>query len=221
MPQLLASSLLILLFANVPLAMAQATDPKQGNAGTRIKAAAGWPEEPDQRKEPRGSCEAQELPEPSLTEPFAIGEALYDPARVGVAVVSLLELMGVGIDRLDGTPLRPGGRRGGAPFRFNEREVRLLIEMERADAAATAKKSRPPFSFRDLHRAVAPLLPEFPIERLAGAYSEAYQANPDALVPQVLMGQPIEPNTRLMRTQIWLLLVGGFVPPGTQNPAPA
>ena len=65
------------------------------------------------------------------------------------------------------------------------------------------------------------MLPTLSIEGLAGAYAEAYEANPDGLVPQVLMGQPIEPGTRLMRTQIWLLLVDGFVPPGTKNPAPA
>lgn len=166
-------------------------------------------------------CEVEEaLPAPSLTEPFAIGEALYDPARVGDAVVSLLELMGVGIDRADGTPLRPGAKGGGAPFRLTEAEVRRLIAMGRADAAAASRKNRPPYSFQNLHGAVGPLLPDFTVERLASAYSEAYQESPDALVPQVLMGQPIEPGTRLMRTQIWLLLVDGFAPPDASNRAP-
>jgi hypothetical protein len=158
---------------------------------------------------------ARELPAPSLTEPFAIGEALYDPARVDVAVVSLLELMGVGVNKPDGTPLRPVAKRGGAPFRLSEPEVQLLIEMGRADATAAAKKGRPPFSFRDLHRAVAPLLPAITIEKLAGSYAEAYQTYPEALAPQVLMGQPIEPKTPLTRVQLWLLLVDGFVPPAT------
>jgi len=209
MRQLLASVLFLLATNALPaIAQTQATD--------------GLPENlklPQARSE---LCEMpEELPAPSLTEPFAIGEALYDPGRVADAVVSLLELMGVGIDKADGTPLRTSDKRGGAPFRLTEAEVRRLIAMGRADAAKAAKKGRPPYSFKDLHLAVSPLLPEFPVERLAGAYSEAYEANPDALVPQVLMGQPIEANTRLMRTQIWLLLVDGFVPPGTKNPAPA
>ena len=56
---------------------------------------AGWPSTqrpvmvisavvPDQR---------EPLPRPSITEPVSIGEALYDPARVADAVVSVLALM--------------------------------------------------------------------------------------------------------------------------------
>lgn len=210
MRQLSAFCLFVLLATNALPAFAQ------------VQTLAGRPDKLKLPHETSGLCEPErELPQPSLTQPFAIGEALYDPGRVDVAVVSLLNLMGVGIDKLDGTPLHSGAKRGGAPFRLTEPEVRFLIEMGRADAKAAEKKNRPPYAFRDLHRAVSPLLPEFPIERLAGAYSRAYQANPDARVPQVLMGQPIEPGTRLMRTQIWLLLMDGFVPPGASNPAPA
>jgi hypothetical protein len=138
------------------------------------QAPAGWPDKLEMPKEPPGLAEAvDELPQPTLTEPFSIGEALYDPTRIDDAVVSLLALMGVGIDKPDDTPLLPGGKRGGAPFRFTEPEVRFMIELGRADAAAAVKKGRPPYSFRDLHAAVAPLLPEFPVERLAAVYSEA------------------------------------------------
>ena len=209
MRQLLASVLFALLATNALPAIAQ-------------NMATGDPPENLKQPETRSElCEVQEeLPAPSLTEPFAIGEALYDPARVADAVVSMLDLMGVGIDKADGTPLRSSDKRG-TTFRLTESEVRRLIAMGRADAAVASRKDRPPYSFKDLHRAVSPLLPTLSIEGLAGAYSEAYEANPDALVPQILMGQPIEPGTRLMRTQIWLLLVDGFVPPGTMNPAPA
>ena len=203
----LASVLLIVLAANVSAAGAQAGDPVPKS----LKPAGRSPE----------PCEiVGELPAPSLKEPFAIGEALYDPARVDVAVVSLLELMGVGIDKADGTPLRAGNKQGGASFRLTESEVRSLIAMGRVDAAKASRKSRPPYSFKDLHRAVSPLLPNLTIEALAAAYSQAYQSNPRALVPQVLMGQPIEPGMRLMRTQIWLLLVDGFVPPGKPGSTP-
>ncbi len=160
----------------------------------------------------RGAAGA--LPNPSIAEPFSVGEALYDPARVDVAVVSLLNLMGVGIDKADGT----ASSSGAAPFRFNEAEVRLMIEMAGADAAASDKKGRPPYSFKDLHRAVAPLLPGLSIEQLAAGYSEAYQSNYEALVPMVMLGQPIEPGVRLTRLQIWLLLVDAFVPPDKMEP---
>jgi len=209
MRQLLASVLLACLAAVAWPAVAQAQTADDQPTSPKQPAVRPEPCEPD-----------EEIPAPSLTEPFAIGEALYDPGRVADAIVSLLELMGVGIDKADGTPLRPGAKGGGA-FRLTEPEVRRLIAMGRADATAAAKRGRPPYSLRDLHKAVSPLLPTLTIEGLAAAYSKAYQANSDALVPQVLMGQPIEPGTRLMRTQIWLLLVDGFVPPGAKNPAPA
>ena len=202
----MASVLFIALAANVSAAGAQANDPVR----EELKPAQPSSE----------LCElVGELPAPSLKEPFEIGEALYDPGRVDVAVVSLLELMGVGIDKADGTPLRAGNKQGGASFRLTESEVRSLIAMGRADAARASRKGQPPYSFKDLHRAVSPLLPNLTIEALSGTYSEAYQSNPDALAPQVLMGQPIEPGTRLMRTQIWLLLVDGFVPSGKRGSA--
>lgn len=79
-------------------------------AVAQSQATDGLPENlkpPEARPE---LCEVkEELPTPSLTEPFAIGEALYDPGRVADAVVSLLDLMGVGIDKADGTPLRAIG----------------------------------------------------------------------------------------------------------------
>lgn len=222
MRQLLVSFvLLIVLAANLQPAIAQATNPAQGNPGAKNVPAAAVPDGLEPPQDKSGRCEVVgELPKPTLTEPFAIGEALYDPAQVDVAVVSLLDLMGIGIDKADGTPLR-AARRSGATFRLTEPEVRSLILMGRADAAAASRKGRPPYSFKDLHGAVAPLLPDFSIGRLAAAYAEAYQENPDGLAPQVLMGQPIETNTRLMRTQIWLLLVDGFVPPKSGGPAPA
>jgi hypothetical protein len=214
MHQVLASSLFMLVTAYMPLAIAQGTDPGPGSAGARESAPPGWPETLIFPEEPAGlRSTAGGLPSPSLTEPFAIGEALYDPARVEVAVVSLLGLMGVGIDSADAT----ASGSGSAPFRFSEAEVRLMIEMARTDAEASSN-GRPPYSFRDLHSAVAPLLPELSVEQLAAAYSEAYQTHYNALVPLVMLSQPIEPRTRLTRLQIWLLLVDGFVPPDKLNP---
>ena len=216
MRQVLASSLFILLAVYAPFAIAQGSDPEPGNADEI--APPGWPETLIFPEEPAGLRDsAGGLPSPSLTEPFSIGEALYDPSRADVAVVSLLALMGVGIDNADGT----ASSSGSAPFRFSDAEVRLMIEMARMDAEVASKKGRPPYSFQDLHRAVAPLLPDVSIEQLAAAYSEAYQNQYEALVPMVMLGQPIEPRTRLTRLQIWLLLVDGFAPPDKLNPGSA
>ncbi len=214
MRQVLASSLFISFAAYLPLAIAQGTDPEPGS--TDDSPPPGWPEKLELPEEPAGlRASAGGLPSPSLTEPFTIGEALYDPARVDVAVISLLNVMGVGVDTANGTPSTAGT----AAFRFSEAEVRLMIEMARVDAEVASKKGRPPYSFRDLHRAVAPLLPDVSVEHLAASYAEAYQNHYEALVPLVMLGQPIEPGTRLTRLQIWLLLVDGFVPPDQLNPS--
>lgn len=140
---------------------------------------------------PALASEPAPLPEPTLTEPFAIGEALFDPARADQAVVSLVARMGI--------PL-------------NDNLIRGLIQMSRDDFAH-AQDGRLPWSFRDLHKAIQPLLPELTVQQLAQQYTEAYAAAPDSLAAQVMLGMPLEPNTRLSRTHIWFLIVDGFAPP--------
>jgi hypothetical protein len=149
------------------------------------------------------------LPEPTITEPAAVGEALNDPTRAGDAVVSLLRLLHASIvpDGADDPP-KPG-------LTYTRSEVRLLIAMAREDAAAQGNQG--PASFADLHSLVEPFVPAVSVEKLAAAYAGAYEAHPDALVPQVLLGQPIEPAMSLSRVQIWLLLVDGFSRPAAMQ----
>lgn len=137
------------------------------------------------------ASEPAPLPQPQLKEAFAIGEALFDPARADQAVVSLVARMGI---------------------RLNDNIVRGLIQMSQDDLA-NARGGRLPWSFRDLHKAIHPLLPELTVERLADQYNEAYAAAPDSLAAQVMLGMPLEPDTPLTRTQIWFLIVDGFAPP--------
>ena len=137
------------------------------------------------------ASEPTPLPKPELTEPFAIGEALFDPARVDQAVVSLVARMGI---------------------RLNDNIISGLIQMSQDDFAH-AQGGRLPWSFRDLHKAIHPLLPELTVERLAEQYNDAYAAAPESLAAQVLLGMPLEPDTPLTRTQIWFLIVDGFAPP--------
>ena len=177
----------------------------------RLMIPAHW-KAPD----PVGSQGPTSLPPASITEPFEIGEALHDPTRVESAVVSLLALMRIGIAPA-GSPL--GQVTGGERLRLTEAEVRGLIAMGTADANAIAASptDSPPYSFKDLHRSLSPLLKGMSIEQLAERYSQAYEKNPEWLVPKALMGQPIEPDTPLMRTQLWLLLADAV---GPRRPAP-
>lgn len=154
------------------------------------------------------------LPLPTMTEPFGIGEALYDPTRMDVAVVSLLQLMGVGIYARDGTPIRKGAEHAaGDPWLFDT-EVRGLIDMGVEDLLAGDDEGGLPYTFSDLYDAVAPQLErQITLAEFTAAYSAAYAEHPDDLVPQVLLGQPIEQSTALTRVQLWLLLIDGFVGP--------
>lgn len=186
--------------------------PKAGDPPLRAELLADEKEGPGEpAEEPEGELT---LPRPSIAEPFSVGEALYNPSRVAAGVVSLLDLMRVATVT-DDAPAAGDG----AGLTLRESEVRGLIEMGIADARAAGEDESGPFTFADLHAAVAPLLPGTDVGALAEAYSEAYAARPDDLVPKVMMGQPIVPETPLTRVQLWLLLVDGFVGPGKGSPA--
>lgn len=145
------------------------------------------------------------LPEPSLTEPFGIGEALYDEGRLADAVVSLLKLMQIAIVPDANASARATG------ITLSEAEVRALIDLGTEDLAAAGNEmERIPYSFADLHAGIAELLPGVSVEQLAESYTKAYQARPEDLIAKALMGQPLEPDTKLTRAQIWFLTMDGF-----------
>ena len=151
------------------------------------------------------------LPDPTLTEPSAIGEALTDPARVPDAVVSLLDVMRIGIYANDGQVIRAGDERDEDDLSVSETEVRNFIQHGVADAKAASTDGHFAFSFSDLGAALQPLLEDWPTERLAATYNQDYSDHPDGIAAQVMLGQPIEPTTPLSRVHIWLLYVDGFV----------
>lgn len=158
---------------------------------------------------PEVGAEPEPLPEPSIQEPFEIGEALYDEARVPEAVVSLVSKMGI--------PILPDGAAASPPangLRLDASEVRALIALARDDLASATDIENLPYTFADLHAALAPMLPGQSVEALADAYSRAYAENESALAAKVMMGQPITPETRLTRAHIWLLVMDGFASPG-------
>ncbi len=174
---------------------------------------SGWPTLPVIKPiDPDADLALAPLPQPSMTEPSAIGQALYDPGRVPDAVVSLLRLMGIGIYSADGSPIRRGSEHAPDDVWLSEAEVRGLIEMGVADLAGGDAETLP-YHFSDLATALAPMVPGWSAERLAAAYQQAYEARPDDLVPRVMLGQPIEPGIPLTRVHIWLLLLDGFLAP--------
>lgn len=147
------------------------------------------------------------LPAPSIQEPFAIGEAMYEESRAPDAIVSLLAKMRIPI-------VAPAaGASSAKGLQVDHDEVRALIDLAVHDLQHADGLENLPYSFADLHAAVVPLLPQMTVEALAAAYQQAYEGRPDDLVPRVMMGQPIEPETRLTRAQIWLLLMDGFAAP--------
>lgn len=148
------------------------------------------------------------LPEPTLDDPFAIGEALYDPGRVADGVVSLLAAMGVSID----------GAEPDAAIHLSEPEVRGLISMAADDLTADPEGSLP-YTLEDLHAGLAPFLPGVSARDLALEYASAYEREPDALVPQLLLGQPIDVDLPLTRVHLWLLFADGFVLPSGDRTA--
>lgn len=155
-------------------------------------------------------AKSRALPEPRVEDPFEIGQSLYDPSRVEQAVVSLIDRLGIPVDAADGTPLRPGDGRAADDYRLTEPEVWGLISMGVDDLLAGPEGSLP-FTFADLHAGVAPFLPGVSARDLARQYDSAYAREPDALVPSVMLGQPIDVDTPLTRVHLWLLLLDGFV----------
>ena len=80
------------------------------------------------------------------------------------------------------------------------------------DDLAEAGEQGGPISIGDLYQGLKTLLPaDFTAEQFAGAYDEAYQNEPGSLAAGVMLGQPITSETTLLRVQMWLLLIDGFV----------
>lgn len=180
-------------------------------AGQEPPFQVSWPDAPPLATPfPAPDPTPPPLPEPSIDEPFAIGEALYDPGRAEQAVMSLLARMRIGVAS------SPASAKS---LTLDESEVRTLIALAEDDLRSSDDIENLPFGFEDLHRAVSGLLPQLTIETLAETYTRVYAEQPDGLVAKVMMGQPLEPETRLTRAQIWVLLMDGFAGAGGADAA--
>lgn len=159
------------------------------------------------------------LPLASMTDAGEIGSAMYDPSRVDDAVVSLLQLLGIGVYRPDGTPVRTGDEADADDPWLLEDEVWGLIEAAEEDLL-NAGDSEPRYRLGDLYDQLQRLLPAgFSRAQFIDAYSTSYAGAPDDLAPRFLLGQPLDSSTPLTRTQLWLLYLDGFVDLATPSTA--
>jgi hypothetical protein len=146
------------------------------------------------------------LPQPELTSVEDIAQALFQPELAEQAVVSMLDELGIGIYKADGSAIRAGTETSDADLYLFEPEVRGLIGMlESSDQESDW------ISFRDFHAALAGLGFQSSAEELAQAYSDAYAAQPDAAIAQFVGYVDVEAS--FTRFTAWLLFLDGFVPP--------
>ena len=164
---------------------------------------------------PEPSSGVGSLPAPSMTEPFEIGEALYDPGRMADAVVSLLALMQVAVVPDGNANTKVDSSKGG--LTLSESEVHALINLGREDFTGIADMDALPYGFAQLHAGVADLIPGTSAEQLAQAYQRAYEERPEDLIVKAMMGRPIEADMKITRAQIWFLLMDGFVGAAAAN----
>jgi hypothetical protein len=186
--------------------------PATGPSGTTGPTSAGVSAPPTSP----GASQATGLPEPTLTDPTQIGAALWDPAQVETGVVSLIEQLGIDIYTADGKLLRAAAAAGPPGMWLFESEVRGLIEMGTADAAAIAGHAVP-FTLVDLYEGLHDVYPELSQDQLLEAYIEAYRAAPGDLVRESFAGHAFVPEAAFTRVHLWLFVLDGVL--GRPQPA--
>ena len=147
---------------------------------------------------------------PEFETPEEITEAMFmaEPPAEQV-VVSMLELLGIGLYKFDGTAIRAGSESKPGDLFLYEDEARVLI-----DSLENPDDQEQYISFRDFHAAVADLFGyDGTVEDLAADYSGSYAADPAAQMSQYTTAAAFtDPEASLTLFAAWMLLVDGFVP---------
>ncbi|MEZ0334303.1 MAG: hypothetical protein ACAI18_09865 [Gemmatimonadales bacterium] len=178
-------------------------------SSTPAGASAGAGPTPGPASSP-GSSHGAGLPEPTLTDPTAIGAALWDPAQVETGVVSLIEQLGIDIYTADGKLLRDAAAAGPPRMCLFESEVRGLIEMGETDATSIAGHAVP-YTLVDLYKGLHDVYPELSQDQLLQAYIEAYRAAPGDLVRESFAGHAFVPEAGFTRVHLWLFVLDGVL----------
>jgi hypothetical protein len=152
------------------------------------------------------------LPEPTLTTPKEIGTAFIDTRMHAQAVVSLLHVLGIGLYGSDGTPVRAGTELGNTDLFVYEEEARGMVQMLR-DGLDFERWT----SFRDFHAALEGLGFQGTAQQLARAYADAYDADPDAPMSELISSfGGVDIDVPISPLQRWLMFLDGFVKPNPE-----
>ncbi len=127
------------------------------------------------------------------------------PGAEEQVVVSVLDALGIGLYKTDGTSIRAGHESSDADLYLWEPEARGLVNMLRAQFTDDGW-----MEFRDFHAALAGYGYQGDAEELAEAYNASLAAAPDSLTSR-LIGF-VDPDVPITRFTAWLLIVDGFVP---------
>lgn len=170
-----------------------------------IAPSPGNTDQPPPTDFPDFSADLPPLPEPTLTTVDEIFQAMGSPGGEEQVVVSVLDLLGIGLYKPDGTPIRAGSESSDADLFLWEPEARGLVNMLRAQYTDDGW-----MEFRDFHGALAQYGYTGSAEDLAAAYNDLFAAEPDAPMTQ-LIGY-VDADVPITRFTAWLLIVDGFVP---------
>jgi hypothetical protein len=149
------------------------------------------------------------LPVPAFDSASDIAGVMFERAQAEQVVVSMLDLLGIGLYQSDGSAIRPGSESSDSDYFVFEPEARGLVDLLKAYDDEDRW-----VAFSDFHAALADLGLQGSAEDLAAAYNDAYSANPDAPVTQFVFGLGgIDVDAPLHPLAPWLLFLDGFVPP--------
>lgn len=148
------------------------------------------------------------LPEPAFDTAEEILAVLYERAQADQVVVSMLDMLGIGLYQADGTVIRAGAETADTDFFVYEPEARGLAELLKAHFDEDRW-----VPFGDFHAALADLGFQGSAEDLAAAYNAAYESAYEAPMAQFVYGLGgVDPDGLLHPMAPWLLVLDGFVP---------
>ncbi|HUR16508.1 MAG TPA: hypothetical protein VMZ33_04440 [Candidatus Limnocylindrales bacterium] len=158
---------------------------------------------------PIATPEPQPLPKPELHTIDDITAVLYERAQAELAIVSILDLLDIGLYAADGSVVRSGSESSDADYFVYEDEARGLATLLRSYDVEDRW-----VSFADFHAALVDLGLQGTPEQLAAAYNSAYEEDFESPIVQLVLALgPIDPESDLHPLAQWLLFLDGFVPP--------
>ncbi len=138
---------------------------------------------------------------------------LLDPRRVDIGVWAMIDHLGLGVYRADGTQVLPGSETGSGSVWLYDFQVAVLARMASAPAL--------PFSTYTSYLAANGAKTDAPA--LLRAYADAYRASPKGYVPELVsdLGLAYAGDPQISPLVEWLLFLDTFVPRNSASAAAA